>query len=333
MSDQEPNDKAATPEPNDDKQNVIDIDPVKTSIGFSATGKKIASRTTDLIAIAIVMIGTLIVAERLMKWWADDGSNDEANQQMAALRSLDPRWDINGTPVDIDLGELPYTLHREYVSGDEEYAVGAMSKICTQFVGKSSDIELPQGRILQSEETLLERLSTLKPIIENDRNWRLYRSPGLLPSVVVVQPQMELPENSEHDLSGWQVVAWAFAYPFGESNWLSFAFLKSGSDSVSLPELPSIELPRNTQRVLNVRARRAGSMMSFKSPLTANQWAQQMADILKSSGWQLMTYKNKPTLTRQFQSKTNGRHVRLDFQVEDDPDGQAYGMLNLMISR
>jgi len=332
MSDQELTSETATCDDNDgDSEIVVDSTADKTSIGFSDAGKKVASRTTDLIAMAIVLIGTLIAAERLMKWWADDGSNASANQQLSAIRGLDPRWDINGTPVDIDLGELPFTLHRQYFQGDEESVIGAMSRICTEFADRVSSDALPPEKMLQSEQVLLKRLSSLKPILEADGKWRLYRAPGLLPSVVVVHPKSQLSEQQEHSLSNWSVSAWAFAYPFGKSSWLSFAFLKSASDTVGLPNLPSIDLPRNTSRVLTVRAERAGSMMSFRAPMAATIWARQMSEIAEASGWKLITLKNKGTLTRQYQLKSDGRTLRMDFQVEDDSDGQCYGMLNLML--
>ncbi|MBM79048.1 MAG: hypothetical protein CMJ78_00445 [Planctomycetaceae bacterium] len=308
------------PEPKADES-----DPTKP-LGYKEAGRKLASRTTDLIAMAFVLIAGLIVGERIIGWWAE-----QEEEAIPALAGVDPRWDIGGAPVDVDLGEFPYTLRRQSFNGDERLAIGRMAATCVTLLEAQEDEPLENLEFNQSEGKVLSRISGEPIVADKEGKWRVYEMKGLLPSVVAVVPGAEEASQDKTDVTGWRLAAWAFAYPIGKaSTWLSFSFAKTSVTDLPVPQFPDIKLPTNTQRMLTVRSDRAGSMMSFKSGLRARAWVDDFHSLVDAAGWKLTGKQDRPVLTRQYELTKDGIRLTLDVRAENHDGGSAMGMINLM---
>src|SRR5688572_6551492 len=126
--------------------------PVAAKVPLS---RRIVARTADILAIALLLIITLTMGREVVRWW-----QTEPPRLSAAPKAV-PAWGEGGQPVELEFGELPFTLTRQTFAGDRMAVRKLLAERCRMAV--LSETQLPTAAKDQ-ERALLEKLAALPPL-------------------------------------------------------------------------------------------------------------------------------------------------------------------------
>jgi hypothetical protein len=288
-------------QPDTQNDRSVDENTSTDSGGFAQIAKRIRSRTTDLLAIAILCIGGLAVGGRLSEWWTTDPSEiptpAEITESVAGGSAM---WDINGSPVTLEFGEQPFEITRETVTEMDLQAVFKLMrqkcKMNLEKISKQPRLDLSQ---LPQQSRLVSRLETVEAIDERPGQWRIYQLEGVLPTVVgtiklderlvsvesntndlgvpvqvIDQPSDALSNDADTRVTArWAVICWSMAYPLGKQPWRIFSFVYSPkSHGQMMADMPEIQLPPNSRRVLAIRNGEGGKFIAFEGDGELDVW-------------------------------------------------------------
>lgn len=258
--------------------------------GWSRAARRVAGRTTDLIAIGVVAVTALMIGGRLSEWWSTDPSDLANTSEIAQRISGSPaNWGADGTPVTMEFGGQTQTLRRETFAGSEKQLVERLVAWCRQTVHET---DLPKAPPTPAEDRLAAKLRHLKPSVEVAGRGRVYQ--WNRPSRMVfgtkgaegaggpaafdekhlspLQPQPE-----------FRVVCWGMAFPQGKDAWTLFLSGSSEATDRTIP-LPHIEMPAGCERLLSLRNDAGEALLAFggaadvaDARLHFDRWFQQRA--------------------------------------------------------
>ncbi|MCA9053289.1 MAG: hypothetical protein KDA75_05595 [Planctomycetaceae bacterium] len=286
--------------------------------------RRIARRTTDLIAIALILIGGLTVAQRLVVWWKTDPSETLANPE--ALFSSDSLAPWGGGPegVSLDLGEQPLTLHRRVVRGSRDDAIHALQEDCrTAVAGFPADRfdSLPPRE--ERESRLLQQLGNQSPIdMAADRTWSVYAVPG--PVAMVFGTRRE-----SVDAPPVRIVCWGLIMPSPEETWTLLRIVPRLSSNAA-GNTESIPLPSNCRPGLSVRGDVEGELVTFSGHGPAAEWRKHFDHLAVEQEWRpLATWRTEAANWSAAWLRQRGTRLeRIDLQLTQSETGWA-GLINI----
>ncbi|MGH7200952.1 MAG: hypothetical protein ACREJB_10140 [Planctomycetaceae bacterium] len=215
--------------------------------GFAALARRMARRTTDLLAIAIVAVGLLAVAGKLSDWWRT-GAEDLA--PVVVSNADDVAWGIDGTPTRIRAGLGEQTLRRQTVAGSRAEAIQPLLTECQAIVQQSS---APTRPLDDAERALLRELGELQPVERQPGLWSIYRVDHPMTMIIGTR------RFDESDAAGaWRVVYWSIAHPAGENAWTLFSLTSPPSSTET-----TLNLPDGSRHVLSLEEEQGGRMTVF----------------------------------------------------------------------
>ena len=131
--------------------------PAGKPVSLGDVAKKITGRTTDFLAICIVLVTSLTLGNQIVSWWQTPPPPvvPTAGPALAA-----PGWEDDLQPVDLEFGDMPIALTRQVVVGDRQAAVEALARHC-QAVAEGAIV--PDRQPDDAEARLLQRIAGLKP--------------------------------------------------------------------------------------------------------------------------------------------------------------------------
>jgi hypothetical protein len=142
------------------------VRPAGDSSGFAAVARKVTSRTTDLIAIAVVLSASLVFGRQVIVWWRSEPPDAMALSEPAhAARS----WGEGGLPVYLEFGDAHMALTRQRVSGDRDEAHRALVRLCRDALEQTVAPSRPADA---AETRFLEKLTGLEPAAAEPGVWR-----------------------------------------------------------------------------------------------------------------------------------------------------------------
>ncbi|MDB5391990.1 MAG: hypothetical protein JWM11_7636 [Planctomycetaceae bacterium] len=124
----------------------------------TSLARRISSRTTDLLAIAIVLVGSLALGRQVLEWWRAvappilDGG---------PLAGLETDMGGDGQPVELEFADSPFRLIRQTLSrsGPLE-ALGLVQEVCQKALLAAQPLELPPD---QAERDMLHAIEGRQP--------------------------------------------------------------------------------------------------------------------------------------------------------------------------
>lgn len=257
---------------------------------WGGLSRRIARRTTDLIAIGLIVAAGLTVAQRLIVWWKTDpaeGSSDP--QYLFAAEALTP-WGIGPGGAAIDLGELPLTLHRETFVGDREEASDRLRAACREMLtsvdGALVD-SLPPPT--DAERKLLRRLEThVTAETDPQHRWELHELSIPLGMVLgvwcgdVTSPPTGIPPEPSARL-----ICWGLVLPIDDRAWTILRVTPRSSGLASASgDWP---LPPLTRRGLALRDAVGGGLITFTGDASPLVWRTHFEQVARQRGWKLLT--------------------------------------------
>ncbi len=240
--------------------------------GFANVARQLSSRTTDFLAIAIVLIGGFTIGGQVSRWWSADADNLAAD--LSAKTNLN--WGSGQAPVWLEFGEVPYSVRRQVIVGEREEVFAKLVERCGL---AAQETAAPAREFPSTEKQLLKQLARLKPIWEEVGQWAVFRIETPLTLVIgtrdfasqtgTARARMAAEKSNSPAASRRRVVCWGFAYPSGKTSWTAFSFRPIGE---RLTGLPQITLPAGSRKVLGLRDALGGELIAFEGTAPAEYW-------------------------------------------------------------
>jgi len=284
-------------------------EPQKPPPSFGDVARTIRGRTTDLLAIAIVIIGGLTVGSRVSQWW-DNGEDDGTPGRKPAAGT--PQLTLDETePVTLDFGRSPYRIERTVIHGGRKQAGERLVGSCRR---SAETAPLPASPVTAAERRMLAALAEQKPLLEQPGRWKLYRFDGPLITVTAIRSVPAEPPSGRCAAAGphRRVVCWGVAFPSGEERWVMYKFLAGESDAAT-QQLPAIPLPKDVKPLLTVRGGR-NAWQTFHSaapPATVRKFYEQW---FAANGWK-QTSATDNDWTAVFVKDTDDGQLRAEIQI------------------
>ncbi len=238
-----------------------------------------SSRTTDLIAIALVVAGSLTFGRQILQWWH---AAPPAAPATAAAPAIGPAWEDPTQPVALEFGDLPLSMTRQTVIGDAELAVEALVRHCEQSVAAA---RAPWRDRDEAERQLLSKTVGLTPAAEESGVWQVYVIDRQFPMVAGLRRFV----SGENEAAAGvpRLVCWGMAMPAGDNAWNLFVFQAASRGSAVPAGLPDVPLPPESHRNLSRRDERGGLLVGFSGTGSPREWIQFYDDWFAGQGWSL----------------------------------------------
>ena len=242
---------------------------------FADLARRISSRTTDLFAIAIVVILLLTVGVQLTRWWRAEPPLITGAAVASGPLSLGD--DADGIAVAFDSGE--WTLERTTAVGTATAITEAVVNELRQRLEAATNSDLPP--IDAAESAWLDKLRNWTPTVETGNGGRIYTLGGPWPWIVAT---LTPSTTTNSDAAGEaRLICWAFALPQSDQSWTLYTARRSSQEAITASHV-DIPLPGDMQPQLRASTS-TGGLLAFRSAssitATQSEWERQ----LSASGW------------------------------------------------
>jgi hypothetical protein len=255
--------------------------------GLIGLGKRIASRTTDLVAVGILLIAGLSMGGSVIRWWNSDPEDLTRQATQGVVdRLLPPDWEA-GFPVGIAVGNSSVGMERSELAGPRaEIEQALIEQVTARSIAAATPDSPPDPR----ETRLVTSLAGQTPHRMTPAGVRVYLTDGPLVWCVGVKPvPTDHPTQNEADVSPPRVVCWGIAFPSGfELNRWSVWLMWPGGDQQTLPESDwRGVLPDSSACSLALSSPRGHILLAFSGTGSRESWANQVESRFRERGFVL----------------------------------------------
>lgn len=261
--------------------------PPATESSWLRIRKRLFSRTTDLVAIAIVLFAGFSMGGSVLEWWRT--SPEEVigpNVDQTVNELLPPDW-MSGKPVRIDAGQLNVRLQRSELTGSAEAVVGQMLTLLGEY---AKAVEPPAEEATDEELSMLNALNDYAPEWRDDSGVAVYHHDAPLAAYVAVKADPASFQKGSL-LSSGRVVSWGLVVPAGEDRWTAWLFAPKPQAS-GQPDFDWRDvLPAGAQCDLALHSAEGHVMFSFSGQGERLKWQTELdhslerRDFQKRSAW------------------------------------------------
>lgn len=301
----------------------------------SQLAKRIGSRTTDLLAIAIVVAGGLSIGGDLVDWWSVDPDEASAPTEMAAL-ATGPAvgWGEPGEPVCLEFGDSPFGIQRQELNGTREAARAELLAQCRSLVESGAQ---PQQPVTEAERSLLKVMENASPLEEQAGTWQIHQlersvltligSRQFGPSLPSAKTEMSAP-------AARRVVCWGMAFGRGRDAWLLYMFRPAEPTGTSETSLANIQLPADCRRVLSLRDAAGGAIVSFDGAGPGETWGRFFDEQFLALGWEVEhPWRISATgWSARYRATPPARRQRLEVHFYETVQNRLAGILHIVSS-
>jgi hypothetical protein len=313
----------------------------------SSLAQRISSRTTDILAIAVVLIGSLTLGRQILEWWR---AEPPAILDAGPLAGLETEWGANQQGVELQFADSPIRLIRQEVthSGPLEM-LGLIQETCQKALLAAQPLELPPD---QAERDMLQAVQDRHPEAEQPGAWQIHRLGSNMVMLVGVRffPAAVQKSSPDHPALTPRVICWGLVFPgHSAGSWTGYTFIKNNSKSTQASQNPAsghvddldlgqVELPADCQRTVAVRSAGWNSLSGFQGPGTPAKWRTHFSRWLASHHWTPVEAwheaKNSNSWSASFiQNQENNQDNtdqsnRVLIQFQFDASGQGSGLIH-----
>ena len=108
--------------------------PRRRSASFGEIARRVSSRTTDLLAISLVLVASLTLGRQVLQWWRAEPPQVVAPAQTGAIG---PDWENTLEHLALEFGDLPVGITRQVVRGDKAEAIAAAVRHCQRIAERA----------------------------------------------------------------------------------------------------------------------------------------------------------------------------------------------------
>ncbi len=241
----------------------------------TSLARRIARRTTDLLAISLILIGGLTVTRRIIIWWKTDPQQVAPGVHSEFAPEVLAPWSSHASGSLLDFGTMPFSLRRWQIAGDLETALDHMQQHLRKLLTVPMRAEdIPQET--PAEAKLLEGILAIDPV-EGDPHgqWWIYRLPGTLNMVLGVK----LVDEKR------RIAAWGLLFPVTEEYWTLISVEPRSAVASDDEQSPLLPIPPETVPTLSLRDPLAGAIVSFRGKGPPAVWRKHFDTSAKEAGW------------------------------------------------
>lgn len=287
-----------------------------TAPSFGSLAKRIRSRTTDLLAIAVILVGGFAVGSQVSRLW-----DDEPNPVPTGKTTGRPTLFDSNEPVELDFGNSPFSIQRTAFAGTREDASVELVAKCGRAAESATG---PAHAMTPGERRLLQTLAKAEPVAEHDGR-KLYRINGPI-IMASVTGRVATNGDSKRAVAETRVICWGLAFPVGEKRWIMYVFTprREGRSAGNSMEIP---LPESATPVLTIRGG-YGLTRSFRSTESVDAVRTYFEKWFQTNGWiNRRTDSAKSTMIYE-KSNNDGIH-RVELRLNDQSRRATSGLLIL----
>lgn len=263
--DSSPTDAVDSPEPPVAKSAEVAEETKPDGPSFGGLADTIRRRTSDLLAIGILVVAALSFGREITGWWdADEPAPVAATEH--AFGSSKPGWDVPGRRVELRFGESGLHLHRERIVGDADVAIEQLLVHCATLL---SDRELPTDAVDPGEERMLAATTDLEPVRRGD-GWAIHVVATPMPTAIGVLGD----DSACTTCGGRRAVCWGVLMGADEpGTWTAFWFDRRPTDDESTTtEFTDVVLPTGAKRTMSLRDVTGAGVIGFEGRGDADEW-------------------------------------------------------------
>lgn len=288
---------------------------------LSTVARRVTSRTTDLIAIGVVLVGGLSMGRQVVEWW----QAEPPSVAMSGAVDVHP-WGAGGSPVELEFGDYPLALRRQTITGDRETALAALIEACRLSLETDRRTVLPSG---EAADRMLAHTASLAPVAESAGNWQIFRLEDRFSLVLGVRllPGAGKEDNSETR----RFACWGLAAPFDDTTWTLYLFQPPISGKTAVAKTPEIPLPPEGRRLLALRGADGGSLIGFTGEGLPQDWMTFFDDKLGEQGWSAGSgwTSGKGAWSAWFESDEKNRAGQVSIEFSRDASGGLMGLIQI----
>lgn len=246
------------------------------SHGFGEVARQISRRTTDLIAVAILVVAGLAIGGRLTDWWRTepDAATTAPESPLAS-----PWNDASG--LLLEFGDAPWTIERRSVTGDFEAAAAELLESGRRIAADPrADPALPAAD--EAETKLLASLAQWSPIAEDPGQWKLYAVGGPVPWIVGTRVTGG---HAQADGPHERLVCWGIAVPQSNVDWTLYVIDRRPLASSDAAAAMRLALPESLNISMRIRSQDAGELVCFTARDPARKWMSDVDRQFAADGW------------------------------------------------
>lgn len=277
---------------------------------FAQLAKRISSRTTDLLALALIAALLLSVGVQLTRWWRTEPAQVSTNALASTPLAV---WD-DPAGLSLEFTTDGWSLRRDSVAGNTDDVTAIATERLARVVNESVPASYPP--IDDVEQQWLDRLpNESPPSMENHDG--IFVLGGPWPWVVATVKS----GNNERRIAGW-----AFALPQTPDLWTLYVAQRADAAQVHNPAEDDIPLPASAMRVMSVDSA-TGGFLTFHCNSSAracrDDWHRQLtsAGWTRSGDWTFSDHQSRATYARTVESGPQ----RLDLLLREQTGGAIAG--------
>jgi hypothetical protein len=292
--------------------------------GFGALAMKITSRTTDLIAIGIVVVASLTLGRQVLVWW-HAAPPTRAAAEMAARTG--PAWDDPSQPLSLEFGDLPLAMTRQVVVGERDATIAALVQHCKTAAKRALQ---PWRERDAAEDLLLTRIESLKPVAGEAGVWQVYVFDERLPMAAAIRRFADAPDDAASE--GPRLVCWAMAMPAGKEAWNLYVFRGTANGRSAPADRADVPLPPGVRRNLSLRDEQGSAIVGFSGMDDVGEWIKFYDDWFADRGWSSGEGWLKSTIawSARFDEGGGSAGRRIEIQFARDGNGELSGLLQVV---
>lgn len=252
--------------------------PNPTGGGYAAIAQKLKSRTTDLLALAILAIGFLAIGAKAARWWKQ--SPEDVGTPQAAAPEL-AQWGQAETPVTMEFGQLNQALLRQVIIGDAASAGDQLERIAVE---QLPEVSLASKSPSLAEQKLLEELGDAPVSRRLLTGESLYRIGDDLPMVIITKSFSGTSQEKSQDSS--RVVCWARAFPQDENQWVVILFHPTDRLAATNTGEGTIPLPTGSEQIQSLRDADGRSWIGFRGAGPIQDWQSHFDHAFQERNWE-----------------------------------------------
>jgi hypothetical protein len=292
-------------------------EPRGTPRDFGELGRRISSRTTDLLAIGILLTGGIAVGGSLMNWW-------RAEPPAPVIPVAPPApWD-DPSGVELDFGEGDWSIRREPLAGTVDAAHDALVERVRSVAASASGQTLPAAD--DAELKLIEQLQHWSPH-EVHEAARVYAIGGPLFWVVGT---CDVDGGGGDAGVAERVVCWGLALPQANDSWTLYVMNRRVPDHTDSGSA-EITLPDGAARSMRIASDGGGELTCFSGDGPVDHWIAEFDATMSDQGW---TREDRWRRSDHFAAAAyrRGNEVAAEFAaitLLQDEDGVWRGVIDL----
>lgn len=290
-------------------------------VGFGDVAKRITSRTTDFLAICIVLVATLTTGRQIFVWWHVVPPSESAAQSTEPGKSA---WEADQQPVALEFGDLPVSVTRQIVSGEPAAVLAALVRNC-ETATRVADHPLRERD--ETEDHLLERLADSRPAAEESGTWQVHVVDDRF---LLVAGLRRLPGGQSGDAarSEWRLVCWGIGMPAGAQTWTTFVMRGTGGPSSVGGGTLDVPIPPDSRRSLSLKDERGAALVGFSGTGEPDRWMQFYDRWFTSRGWTLSDgwSVGQEVWSARFAAPGSSDRERVEIRFARDRRGELAGL-------